>query len=174
MVSGRCIRSRDRLSSAPRVASSITAAAKTLSRPTFPGTGPARVRKGCRQVEQPSPKRRVSDRVISVHERRGFGAAERLSGRWVAGLVSAFFLGLGARHRRIGIFVEELDRNIQHSAKREKTARADAVDAAFVFLHLLEAHAEPIGKPFLGDMKHEASLPHARPDMDIDGIERNA
>ena len=63
------------------------------------------------------------------------------------------------RHRQ----VKELGDGVEPSG-------ADAVDAFFVFLNLLEAHADGLGEFFLRDALGKARGPHPAADMNVHGV----
>ena len=52
----------------------------------------------------------------------------------------------------------------------EQPARADAVDAFFVFLHLLKGQAQQIAQLFLTHADQHAPDAHAISDLSVDGI----
>src|ERR1044072_1573864 len=62
-------------------------------------------------------------------------------------------------------FEEKRDRNAKDKRDLLKPARADAVGALLVFLHLLECQAEPIGELLLAHAKHHSAHADTRPHM---------
>ena len=53
-----------------------------------------------------------------------------------------------------------------------QAARANSVGALFVFLHLLECHAERIGESGLAQIEHEPTHPHATTNVLVSEVEQ--
>jgi len=60
-------------------------------------------------------------------------------------------------------FEQELHRHLQNCRNALQAAGADAVRAFFIFLHLLERHAERVAEIRLGHIKHQAAHANALP-----------
>src|SRR5262249_52818729 len=67
---------------------------------------------------------------------------------------------------------EERHRNLENVRNLLQPARADAIGALFVFLHLLKSQAKSIAELFLTHRQHHATHAHAATDMLIDRIWR--
>src|SRR5229473_4911806 len=121
------------------------------------------------EVEEAATHGRVVDRIIGVDQFDRFASPhwigfERLDRR----------LGKAARDRRgahrIHVVEEEGDRHIQDAAQLMQPARADAVGAPLVYLHLLEGKADRRAELLLAQPEHVAAQPNARTDLHVDRV----
>ena len=71
---------------------------------------------------------------------------------------------------RADTIIEEIDRYAEDARYFEQPSRADAIDAFFVFLDLLEREAEQIAQTFLTHADQHAPYAHAISNLSIDGI----
>ena len=123
------------------------------------------------QLEQTAPRLRVRHPIIGPYQLQGFAAHHRIGLVWRRRrLVQAGHpFGDRSGHRGIDVVEKKRNRNIQYARKIEKPACADAVGAAFVFLHLLKGKANGVAEPFLAHSQQCPPQPHPRSDMNIDG-----
>ena len=84
--------------------------------------------------------------------------------------------GRAQRRRLRQVVEEERHRHVQDPAELEQPRRPDPVDAALVFLHLLEGQAEQLAQPLLAHAEQGAPQPQPLADMHIDrvGLARHA
>ena len=75
-------------------------------------------------------------------------------------------IGVGPRH----VVEKERHRHIEDLAELEQARGADAVDAALVFLDLLEGQAEALAEPLLAHAEQGTAQPQALADMDVDRV----
>ena len=74
------------------------------------------------------------------------------------------------RQRAGDAFIEEIDRHAENARHFKQAARADAVDAFFVFLNLLKCQAQKIAQLFLTHADQHAPDAHTIADLGVDGI----
>ena len=79
-------------------------------------------------------------------------------------------LGEAAGKLAVHAFIEVVDADAENARDFEQTAGADAVDALFVFLHLLKCQAEQFAQPFLTHADQHAAKANAIAHLGIDGI----
>src|SRR5260370_30629794 len=121
------------------------------------------------EVEQAAAHGRIVDRVIGLDQFDRLAPAQRIG---LEGLRRR--LGKACRDRRrayrIGVVEKERHRHIQHLAQLIEPAGADAVGAAFVFLHLLKGQADRLAELLLREAEHVAAQPNPGPDLDVDRV----
>jgi hypothetical protein len=67
-------------------------------------------------------------------------------------------------------FVEEVHRHVQDARHFIEAAGANAVNALFVFLHLLKCKPQQIAQPFLTHANQHAPDAHTTADLNVDRI----
>ena len=68
------------------------------------------------------------------------------------------------------VLEEKRNRHVQGTAQVEQPARADTVNAALVFLDLLEGEPDGLAELCLANAKQIAAQAHPGTDMDVDGV----
>src|SRR5262249_37083118 len=126
---------------------------------------------GADQFDDRTAHLRIGDAGKSFVQLKAFARSEKIDDITFVGLFSE------ARHRRAGalsadwcLVVKKLYGYAEHPRKVEEPARANAIDALFVFLHLLECEAQMLAKLFLAHAEQHAPKPYARADMHIHRI----
>ena len=67
-------------------------------------------------------------------------------------------------------FKEVIHRHVQRDGEFVKTARRDAIGAAFVFLDLLKADADGLSQLLLGEAQKPATATKPLADMEVNGV----
>ena len=121
------------------------------------------------QFEEAAAHGGIVDRVIGVDEFDRFASAQRIGVERLGRR-----LGEAARDRRrahrIHVVEEERHRHIEDPAQFMQPARADAVGAALVFLHLLKGQADRLAELLLAQPEHVAAQPDPGTDLHVDRV----
>ena len=132
------------------------------------------VRQRTHQLKHSARGAAVGDGIISTHQIQRFALVHRIVRER-----NRFFRqsGVARQHARrtfgnlfVHLVKEIADGNFQHFADIKQTAGTDTVQAAFVFLYLLESQPDGFAQFFLAHPQQRAAHFDARADMDVNRI----